>query len=113
MEKKRQKTIKKPSKVIPENIVTFNQTNWSIDGVPFDIEMIDQIASESEVFKKTFLYRMWQGKVRTDVINSIIKDSKDFRDVENGKALLIALDRLDNMMSDIIKKHKAIVKNKN
>lgn len=110
---KTRKTTKKPSKVIPDNIVTYSQTQWSIDGVPFDMEMIDQLASESEIFKKTFLYRMWQSKIRTDVITAIVKDSKDFKDVEREKALLIALDRLDNMMSDIIKKHKAIVKNKN
>lgn len=104
--------VTKPSKVVPDHIVVKTNDKWSFQGVPLDEETIELIASESEMFKKSFLYKMWQGHVRTETINSIIKESRDFRDVENGKALLIALDKLDNMMSDIIKQHNAIVKNK-
>jgi hypothetical protein len=110
MPKKKQKTI---SKVVPDNVITTDQGKWFFDGLPLDVEMIDQIASEAEIFKNTYLYKFWQGYVRTSTITSIIKDSKDFQDVQNGKALLIALDRLDNMMTDIIKQQKKIVKNKN
>lgn len=106
---KKQKTI---SKIIPDHEVTNNSSKWFFENRQIDEEMLDQIASESEVFRKTFLYKMWQGYIRTSTITSIIKDSKDFRDVENGKALLIALDRLDNMMTDVIKQQKQIVKNK-
>jgi len=106
---KKQKTI---SKVIPDHEVKNSSGKWFFEGKQIDVEMLDQLAAESEVFRKTFLYKMWQGYIRTSTITSIIKDSKDFRDVENGKALLIALDRLDIMMSDIIKQQKEIVKNK-
>lgn len=104
---KKQKTI---SKVIPEYTVSQKNNKWFFEGKQLDIEMIDQLACESEIFKNSFLYKFWQGHIRTSVIESIIIDSKDFRDVENGKALLIALDRLDNMMQDMINQHKAIVK---
>ena len=102
----------KKLKVIPDNIVENKQDKWYFEGKPIDEETIELLASESEMFKKSMLYKMWQGYLRTETITSIIKDSKDFRDVENGKALLIALDKLDNMMVNLIKQHTIIVKNK-
>lgn len=110
MPKKTQKTI---SKVVPDITVTTKEKLWYCDGLPLGVEMIDQLASEAEVFKGTYLYKMWQGYIRTSVITTIVKESKDFQDVEREKALLIALDRLDNMMTNIIEQKKKIVKNKN
>lgn len=107
----KKQNITKLSKVIPDHVVTCNNNKWSFEGKPLDVEMIDQLASEAEIFKNSFLYKMWQGHIRTETITSIIKDSKDFRDVENGKALLISLDKLDNMMSSIIKQQATIDKN--
>lgn len=106
---KKQKTISNP---LPKNTVTKKNDRYFFDGKLIDIEILDQLVSESEVFKKTLLYKMWQGYVRTEAMTAIIQDSKDFRDVENGKALLIALDKLDNMMSDLVEQHDKIVKNK-
>ena len=104
---KKQKTI---SKVIPEHAVTVKNGKWAFQGLQLDMEKIDTLASESEMFKNSFLYKMWSGHIRTEAIKAIIQDSKDFRDVENGKALLIAIDKLENMMKDMINQHKAIVK---
>ena len=106
---KKQKTI---SKIIPEHTVTIKNGKWAFQGLHLDMEMIDTLAGESEIFKKSFLYKMWSGHIRTEAIKSIIQDSKDFRDVENGKALLIAIDKLEIMMNDLIRQHKEIVKNK-
>ena len=100
----------KKLKVIPDNIVTNKNGKWSFQGLQLDIEKIDTLASEAEIFKNSFLYKMWSGHIRTEAIKAIIQDSKDFRDVENGKALLINLDKLENMMTDLIKQHKEIVK---
>lgn len=104
---KKSKTI---SKIIPDHVVTNKNGKWAFEGLQLDIETIDTLASESEMFKNTLLYKMWSGHIRTEAIKSIIQDSKDFRDVENGKALLINLDKLENMMLDLIKQHKEIVK---
>lgn len=106
---KKSKVIK-PSKVIPDKTVTNKDGKWAFEGIPLDVEMIDTLASESEMFRKSKLYEMWQGHIRTKTITSIILDSKDFRDVENGKALLISLDILDNMMDNLIKQHTKITK---
>lgn len=112
MQKKKLTTTLKVNKVIPEHDVVGKDGMYIIDGKPLDIEMIDQLTSESIVFKKSFLYKMWQGHTRTSIITSIIKDSKNFDDVKSGKAILYALDALDKMMSDIIKQHNKIIKNK-
>lgn len=104
--------MKKLQNILPKNNVSQKEGKWFFEGMQIGVEELDHLAGEAEVFKKSFLYKMWQGYLRTKTITAIIKDSKDFRDVENGKALLIALDTLDNMMHDIIKQQQEIVKKK-
>ena len=104
--------MKKLNNILPKNKVNLEGGKWFFEGMQIGVEELDHLAGEAETFKKSFLYKMWQGYLRTTTITSIIVDSKDFRDVENGKAMLIALDTLENMMSDIIKQQVQIVKNK-
>ena len=106
---KKQKII---SKVVPEHVVTTKGGKWFFQGKQIDAEMLDQLAFESESFKKSELYKFWQGHVRIKTITSIIKDSKDFNDVEKGKALLISLDILEEMMLNFIEQQKKVGKNK-
>lgn len=104
--------LKNISKVIPDFTVQEKNGLYYINKKPLNEEELDHIASECEMFQKTNLYKFWQNFIRTSVIEDIIKKSKNFDDFKDGKAILYSLDKLDNMMSDIIKQQTIIVKNK-
>lgn len=104
------KKLKILNKILPENVVVKKQEKYFINGFQLDVEQLDHYAAEAEMFRKTLLYKFWQNEIRTSVIEDIIKNSKDYSDVERGRSLLYALDRLENMMLDLIKQQSKIVK---